>query len=147
MGYYISSQDTDTITITPDQFPAMVDALRAAETKAGSHLSWCRTIDEYWDSFADADLTVRQARTIRAVFTDFGFALDTPDADDQPIHIEYWDGDKMGWAWDEIWTAIGAVATTPATWIIRGEDGEVWAERVGHGNGHTTHAVQLVVID
>lgn len=152
MGYYITSQETDPVIIEASQFAAMLDALRSAEASTDSGtLSWLRKVDEYTDRHEDADRLVCYRRALVDIFTEFGLSpANLPDGADEatePITLEYWDGEKMPWTWENVWNALGEVVTTPATWVIRGEDGELWAERVGYGKGHTVHGVALTVID
>jgi hypothetical protein len=44
--------------------------------------------------------------------------------------------------WDEVWDAIGSVSTDSITWIMRGEDNEMWAETIEGGTHRQRKVVQ-----
>lgn len=106
--------------------------MRAVERSVlGSHISWCEPIDAYEGT---------PTEVVEAILTGYGFGvLVEPDR----IEVDGWDGDKLGSCWDEMWDALAPHAAD-ADWIMVGEDGNVWAERI-RDHKHTTHHVNMEV--
>ena len=128
MGYYIDSMTSETFTIDGAVFMKLLREWE--ELNPDKHMSWCQRV---------TDVPQTSVEVIRS----FGFSVTEPE--NGSINIDYWDGDKMGWTWDEMWEMFSK-STSPETdirWMIRGEDNEVWCEQICN-NTHTTLRVEVI---
>ncbi len=123
--------DGDPMVIEASRVPEVMLALRAAEEGMG-HISWCDPVDEY------VKTCQTPAHAAARILSDFGWdGTDVNGGGD--IQIGWWGGDKIGSSWKEVRDAI-ALGVNPAlkiTWILSGEDSEMWAEVLHDGEAET----------
>ena len=133
MGYCADTEQMSSeIVLAAKDMPRLIEGLRLAESKIG-HISWCNTIDEY--ILVEADPT----KVVAQLMADYGFLTELKDSN---VVLNDWGGDKIGMCWDEVWDAIGSVSTDSITWIMRGEDNEMWAETIENGTHRQRKVVQ-----
>jgi hypothetical protein len=133
MGYCADTEQmSGEIVLAAKDMPRLIEGLRLAESKIG-HISWCNTIDEY--ILVEADPT----KVVAQLLADYGFLTELKDSN---VVLNDWGGDKIGMSWDEVWDAIGSVSTDSITWIMRGEDNEMWAETIEGGTHRQRRVVQ-----
>ena len=133
MGYCADTEQmSGEIVLAAKDMPRLIEGLRLAESKIG-HISWCNTIDEY--ILVEADPT----KVVAQLLADYGFLTELKDSN---VVLNDWGGDKIGMSWDEVWDAIGSVSTDSITWIMRGEDNEMWAETIEGGTHRQRKVVQ-----
>lgn len=128
MGYYIDSMTSETFTIDGAVFMKLLREWE--ELNPGKHMSWCQRVTDVPKEPVD-------------IVGDFGFSV--TDNENGSIDIDYWEGDKMGSTWDEMWYMFSK-STSPETdirWLIRGEDNEIWCEQI-RNNTHTTLRVEVI---
>jgi hypothetical protein len=122
------------LILEADRLPQVWSALEAAEQVLGDHISWCERLPSYTGSLAER---------IAKVLHSYGWEDTSAIADD--VRLGYWGGDKLGSCWDEVTRAIAA-GIDPAltvTWIMCGEDSELWSEILEGGTVRST-TVSLV---
>lgn len=127
MGYYAHLLKGDPFTITN---PTAV-LNRLAETEGHSH-SWCQPVATYRDGNTDHEALV-------AIVEDFGFSCVTPSPD--ILRVTDFGDNKLGGSWEKFWDAFAHGTTDEVTWLMYGEDGEVWAEVIttdGHRSASVT---------
>jgi len=129
MGYYIDSMTSETFTIDGAVFMKLLREWEELNPK--EHMSWCQRVTD--------------VPHLTAVDIAGGFGFSVTDNENGSIDIDYWEGDKMGSTWDEIW-GMFAKSTSPETdirWMIRGEDNEIWCEQI-RNNTHLTLGVEVI---
>jgi hypothetical protein len=128
MGYYAHLLKGDPFTITN---PTAV-LNRLAETEGHSH-SWCQPVATYRDGNTDPNALV-------AIVENFGFS--THALPDEGVIITDFGDNKLGGSWEKFWDAFAQGTTDEVTWLMYGEDGEVWAEVITT-NGHRSASVTI----
>jgi len=109
MGYCAELRVGEPIIIPAENIAKFVAALP-------ERVSWCDNTIDYPCTVAGAD----------DLLSTYGFITERGDH----VTLLSWGGDKIGWSWDEVWDAIGVASPTVTTWILEGEDGGCWAERL-----------------
>ena len=145
MGYYAHAEQYDEFVVTDPS--AVLNALAYAEktentgTGGNGHISWCHSVYTYRSTSAltHTDTAERDAHALCEMLRDFGFECEIRDQ----LIVTGWGGDKIGSSWDTVWSCLAdgicsdaATPDTAVTWIMRGEDGVLWAEIIGP-SGHT----------
>lgn len=140
MGYYAHAEQYDEFVVTDPS--AVLDALAAAEKTENKsswgtgHISWCHPVATYRATAGQeyTDTAERDAHALCEMLRDFGFECEIGDR----LIVTGWGGDKIGSSWDTVWACLAdgicSDATKPdtaVTWIMRGEDGDLWAEIIG----------------
>lgn len=144
MGYYASSIWSDSFVVNDPE--AVLDALAEVEADQnsvgghGGHISWCAPVATYRTNHNGP---AAPAHALSNLLTDFGFETDTTGEIAPVLTVTRWGGDKMGSSWDAVWAALAdgrchAIDDPDgcAVWVMRGEDGDTWAEIIG-SKGHT----------
>lgn len=138
MGYCADLVKGEPFTITDPS--AVLDAMQAGEHAEnanhayGGHISWCQPIISYrkdhnfWGDCA----------ALHDLLTDFGFET-TIHLDNNPevkpgVHVHGWGGDKIGSSWDFVWECLAEGTDDEPCWVMRGEDGDFWAETIVQGS-------------
>ena len=131
MGYYAELVQGGTITIDDPQ--ASID--RLLKLQGDSSFSWIDRVENYTSlaSVTFTDSTELAANALSQLLTDYGF--DTEIDPNSGVLLNGWDGEKIGMSWENIWQGIGAGVSSedPVCWVMRGDDGQHWAEIVGNG--------------
>lgn len=140
MGYYVSVYSGNEFTITDPT--VVLDKLQ--EAQGDGHISWCNRIETYRGDMTRT--TITESDALSNVLIDFGFDTLTGTGDDDRNYVLVmgWAGDKMGGSWDDVWRAIAAGTNDTVTWIMIGEDYEMWAEHIEKCQ-HQTHNVRVEV--
>lgn len=140
MGYYADTVHHDEFVVNDPS--AVLDALAEAEKTENAgwggngHISWCHSVSTYRSASAltHTDTAERDAQALCDLLRDFGFECEIRDR----LIVTDWGGDKIGSSWDTVWSCLAdgicSDATEPdtaVTWIMRGEDGALWAEIIG----------------
>lgn len=125
MGYYANAERGERIFLPPETHDKIwTEALPKCEAVLGDHISWCSPLSDYEATGAPV------AERIRQVLNDYGFDPVIVD-DDGNVVIHGWGGDKLGSCWDKMWSEVIAPHTrTDLTWVMRGEDNDIWAHVV-----------------
>jgi hypothetical protein len=128
MRYYAYRLKGDPFTITDPT--AVLDHLK--EHEEDSHPG-CRPVASYRDQKTDKDALV-------AILEDYGFSVVTP----SPSIIRVWDFEyhDIGDSWDYFWEAFARGTTDEVSWVMRSEDGDLWAEVITT-DGHRTADVTV----
>lgn len=137
MGYSADRISGGTIIIPRANTDKFVQLIAPKEERFG-HISWCDTVDTYIKNCENDTYVVTNEMLV-----DFGFVVgNTPDS----ITLETWGGDKIGSSWDDVWEVLAQVVdpTVDYQWVMHGEDGQLWGERLYNG-ANTKHEVQLVI--
>lgn len=124
MGYSAQKVSGDSIVIPKTKAAEFVELLREAEQRFG-HISWCDTVDKYMERNNN-----NHEMVAIAMMADYGFIQDRNDND---LYLYSWGGDKIGSSWDDVWNVLAKVAKNDVTWVMVGEDQQVWAERLSKG--------------
>lgn len=124
MGYSAEKIAGDSIVINKKKAEQFVNLLRTGEERFG-HISWCDTVDTYMARNNNDHEIVAIA-----IMADYGFIQDR---DDNSLHLIGWGGDKIGSSWDDVWDILAQVADNEVTWLMIGEDGQIWAEKLANG--------------
>lgn len=124
MGYSADKIHGDTIVIKNNKAEEFANLLREGEARFG-HISWCDTVDTYVSRNHENYVSV-----IMAMMVDYGFIVDS---DEDNIYLYSWGGDKIGSSWDDVWNYLAKVVDNDVTWVMVGEDQQVWAERLANG--------------
>ena len=130
MGYYAHLLKGDPFTINNPT--AVLDSLKQTEGQHGH--SWCRTVDEYRATMPNDN------EALVAMLEDFGFRIVTPNPD--TIRVAGFDDSKLGGSWDYFWQAFACGTSDTVTWIMEGEDNEVWADVIT-SDGHRDAVVTV----
>lgn len=140
MGYYVSLHSGNTFTITDPT--VVLDKLQ--EAQGDGHISWCNRIETYRGDMTRT--TITESDALSNVLIDFGFDTLTGTGDDDRnyVLVEGWGGEKMGGSWNDVWEAIAAGTNDTVTWIMIGEDYEMWAEHIEKCQ-HQTHNVRVEI--
>lgn len=140
MGYYVSVYSGNEFTITDPT--VVLDKLQ--EAQGDGHISWCNRIETYRGDMTRT--TITESDALSNVLIDFGFDTLTGTGDDDRNYVLVmgWAGDKMGGSWNDVWEAIAAGTNDTVTWIMIGEDYEMWAEHIEKCQ-HQTHNVRVEV--
>lgn len=130
MGYYADALEvSSSILIKGEDAKGFIEALRVHEARLGGHISWCYPIDEYLtktDNYSDV---------VAEMMDYFGFVVER-NGDD--VTLANWQGDKVGSSWDDVWDTLGQFYKgDEVTWVMRGDDGQIWAERLSNGKHET----------
>ena len=126
MGYSADTEDRDgPIHLNKSDMAAIVTELYKAEAVLGDHISWCDPIAKVI-ARCDGDMSA----VVADIMQSYGFVIEEKSGD---VILKDWGGDKIGSCWTEVWNAIGSVSTDEITWVMRGEDNEMWAATVGNG--------------
>lgn len=128
MGYSARHIAGESIVIKKSRATEFVNLLREAEKDMG-HISWCATVQVYETRYENDHEKI----TI-AMMADYGFITDK---DDNSLQLIGWGGDKIGSSWDGVWDALTQVVEHDVTWVMCGEDSEIWAERLSGGKRET----------
>ena len=123
MGYYAHLLKGDPFTINNPT--AVLDSLKETEGQHGH--SWCQPVTHYRET------TPNDAEALVAILENYGFRVVTPNPD--TIRVAGFDDSKLGWSWEDFWRALAYGTSDTVTWIMRGEDNEVWAEVIT-SDGH-----------
>lgn len=123
MGYYINVERGEEMILPKETHEKIwAEGLPKCEAVLGDHISWCSPLAEYTQEST--------AERIREVLSDYGFDPVRID-DDGNIVIGGWGGDKIGSVWNQMWEYVITPHTkTDLTWLVRGEDGHLWAHAV-----------------
>lgn len=124
MGYSADKIHGDAIVIKHSRTEEFTNLLREGEARFG-HISWCDSVDTYVVRNNEDYTSV-----ILAMMADYGFIVDS---EGDNIYLYSWGGDKIGTSWDDVWNYLAKVAEGEVTWVMVGEDQQVWAERLSGG--------------
>lgn len=135
------AENDDWKIIAAERVPAVWAALEEAEVTSGiGHISW---VNDPLEVERTKHETVADA--VASVLAQYGWESTEADGHGNVI-LGWWGGDKLGSCWDGVTNAIaqGLDPAVTVTWIMSGEDGEIWAERL-HASTVQTRSVRLVV--
>lgn len=140
MGYYAELVKGDPITIdNPEQ-----SVKKLLEIQGGNGFSWIGTVENYVETanitFTDPEESA--ANALLSLLSDYGFDIEIHP--EKGVLLTGWSGEKIGGSWDDLWKGIGAGVSDdePQYWIMRGEDGQCWAEMV-RNNGSDQYSVDV----
>ncbi len=126
MGYSAEKIHGDAIVIPMTKASELVELLREAQTDYG-HISWCDSVEVY-----EARLDNKYPTIVEAILTDYGFLAQWDD-NSENVLLYSWGGDKIGSSWDNVWDALAQVVSNEVTWVMVGEDQQIWAEHLANG--------------
>lgn len=126
MGYYAELIKGDPITIDNPQ----ESVKKLLELQGHDGFSWIGTATKYVEtaSITFTDPEEAAANALVSLLGDYGFDIEIHP--EKGVLLTGWGGEKLGTSWDDLWKAIGAGVSDdePQCWIMRGEDGQYWAE-------------------
>lgn len=134
MGYSATKVDGGSILIPRTNTAKFLELIEPKEERIG-HISWCDTVAEY-----RVKLNNNTDDITYTMLEDFGFVMDR---DDKFIILLSWGGDKIGSSWDDVWEVLAQVVYPELDdyqWVMMGEDGDLWGERLFEGK-NTKHQV------